>query len=125
MDACTFEVPGPPVPKQRPRRAPTGHWYTPKRTTDYEEAVAWAAKAANLRLEPGVLCGVRIDFYLSTHQRDVDNMAKSILDGLQRMGDGWNDNQVRDLHVSVRNVGDGGEERAVVTVYPRPGWATA
>lgn len=121
-DPCTFEVPGPPVPKQRPRRAPSGHFYTPKRTTDYEEAVAWAAKAARLELLPGVAYGVKIDFYVSTYKRDVDNMAKSVLDGLQRLGDGWNDNQVRDLQIQSHGVVDGGKERAVVTVYRRAKW---
>ena len=124
-DPCTFEIPGPPVPKGRPRRSPDGHWYTPKRTTDYEEAVAWAAKAARLELVPGVAYGVKIDLYLSTYKRDVDNIAKSLLDGLQRLGDGWNDNQVRDLQVRSHGVLEAREERAVVTVYQRPKWATA
>jgi len=87
--------------------------------------VAWAAKAARLELVPGVAYGVKIDLYLSTYKRDVDNIAKSLLDGLQRLGDGWNDNQVRDLQVRSHGVLEAREERAVVTVYQRPKWATA
>jgi len=111
-----FTIPGPPVPKQRPRRAPDGHWYTPKRTTDYEEQVAWEAKIAGVKLEPGKRYNLEIDFHLSSYARDRDNLIKSIQDGLMRMGDGWDDRQVWGLMVRTKSVRDASEEKAVVRV---------
>lgn len=119
MSAYTFTIPGPPVAKQRPRRGPAGNWYTPKRTTDYENVVAWSAKAAGVKLESGVPYGVQIRFYLSSHRKDIDNCAKSVLDGLQRMGQDWNDSQVIRLDVMKHQVVDGGEEKTVVMVSAR------
>lgn len=115
----TFTVPGPPVAKQRPRRGPAGNWYTPRRTQQFEEAVAWAATAAGVQLEPGVPYTVQIHFYLSSHRRDADNLAKSVLDGLQRMPDGWDDSQVMNLVVLKHMVRDASEERTVVMIARR------
>ena len=114
----TFTVIGPPVAKQRPRRAANGHWYTPKRTVDYEQAVAWEAKAAGVKLDPKKRYTVRIRFHLSTRRSDLDNLTKSILDGLNRMGD-WDDRQVDSLEVNVVSVRDGSEEYTEVEIEER------
>ncbi len=115
----TFTIPGPPVAKQRPRKAPAGHFYTPKRTQDYECAVAWAAKAAGVKLEPKVPYTLDVRFYLSAHRRDLDNCLKSVQDGLQRMGDGWDDSQIMSLTALKHLVRDASEERTVVTIGRR------
>jgi crossover junction endodeoxyribonuclease RusA len=48
--AVSFIVPGTPVPKERPCPGRGGHFYTPKRTRQYdEELVAWAARQAGLQ----------------------------------------------------------------------------
>ena len=112
-----FEVLGPPVSKQRPRKGPNG-WYTPRKTKDFEELVGWSAKAAGLSLEPKKPYGVEIEFYLSTHRRDLDNLAKTVLDGLNGIG-GWDDCQVVNLHVKSVDVTDGSEEKTVVRVRER------
>ena len=117
----TFEIPGPPIPKGRPRyNRQTGTWYTPKRTTDYEEHVAWCAIAAGVRLEPGTHYDLEIDLHLSSYNRDRDNMLKCIQDGLQRMGDGWDDRCVWGLVLRTVAVKDAAEEKAVVTLTARP-----
>ena len=114
-ERMSFTVPGPPVAKQRPRRAPAGHWYTPQRTKDYEDQVAWEAKAAGVVLEAGKRYRIRLDIYLSTHRRDLDNIAKSLLDGLNKLGE-WDDSQVADLHLVPHSVRDASEEKVEVTV---------
>ena len=40
-----FTIPGPAVPKGRPRVTRTRHAYTPQRTKAYAEKVQWVAKA--------------------------------------------------------------------------------
>ncbi len=96
-----FEVPGRPVPKGRPRMTRTGGVYTPKTTVDYEKlvAAAWNTKYGMLALNGRLR--VTINIYTDRHaKQDVDNLAKSILDGMQRAGafsDG--DHQVYSLGV--------------------------
>ena len=98
----TIEVPGNPVPKGRPRFS-RGRVFTPKRTSDYEAGIAIAAseamKLAGIekisRLVEVTVTAVieipksyrgkkRTDALLgcSCPSGDVDNYAKSALDGL-------------------------------------------
>ena len=116
--AVTFEVSGPPQPKQRARRGAHGRWYTPEATKRYERAVGWAARAAGIR-EP--LAGpVRLQVVLwmpDRRRRDVDNCAKSICDGLN--GIAWaDDSQVSELTV-VRRL-DRLRPRAEVSIEALP-----
>jgi|SRR5579864_5783124 len=98
----TFTVPGKPIPKGRPRVGAHGT-ITPQRTKAYEADVGYAALAAmppdsrTVPLYPeGDLC-VQITFY-TNGRGDVDNLGKSILDGLNRIA--WNDDfQVVDLRI--------------------------
>jgi Holliday junction resolvase RusA-like endonuclease len=79
----------------------TGGVYTPKTTVDYEKlvATAWNDKYGMLALNGRLR--VTINIYTDRHaKQDVDNLAKSILDGMQRAGafaDG--DHQVYSLGV--------------------------
>lgn len=111
-----FTIPGPPVAKQRPRRAADGHWYTPKKTVDAENHVAQCAMAAGLKLEPKKHYSLEIDLYLSSFRKDRDNQLKLIQDGLMRMGADWDDSQVHNLVIRTISVKDAGEEKAVVRV---------
>lgn len=83
-----FEVPGEPVSKARARFTKRGSKtvaYTPEKTKQGEERVAWAYRAAGGRLNPDteVAYAVHAQFFNGTMQRrDVDNMLKLILDGL-------------------------------------------
>ena len=79
----------------------SGGVYTPKTTVDYEKVVAtaWNDKYGMLALNGKLR--VTINVYTDRHaKQDVDNLAKSILDGMQRAGafsDG--DHQVYSLGV--------------------------
>jgi len=87
--------------------------YTPRETRQYEERVAWEAKAAGARVLDGPV-GVRIICVTSRRNRpDLDNAAKSVLDGLN--GICWDDDrQVVELHVLSRR---GRPERVEVEVW--------
>ena len=110
----TFEVPGPPRPKQRPRRGRSGRWYTPRATADYEAAVGWAARAAGIH-QP-CTSPVRLTLHLvfpDRRRRDIDNATKAVMDGLN--GIVWyDDSQVVEL-VVTREV-DRDQPRAEITV---------
>jgi Holliday junction resolvase RusA-like endonuclease len=115
----TFEIPGAPVAKERPRYSrKTNTWYTPQRTKDYETHVAQCAMVAGLKLERGEHYSVEIDFHLSTRRFDLDNAVKSILDGLNRYEPTWDDRQVVKLSANIISVRDGSEEKTVVRVAP-------
>src|SRR5690606_3471790 len=104
MTRFRFAVPARPHGKRRPRvtmRARTAIVYTTRETRQYAERAAWEAKAAGARMLDGPV-GVRIVCVTSRRTRpDLDNAAKSILDGLN--GVAWSDDrQVVELHVYVR-----------------------
>ncbi len=114
VPGISFTVPGRPVPKQRPRMGRGGHMYTPRRTRDYEQLVGQCALAAGAKRnrEP---VAVRLEIHVRPSLRlDVDNVAKSVLDGCN--GVVWDDDaRVRCLEV-VRV--DDDDERVVVTITP-------
>lgn len=95
-------IPGRPVPKERPRLTVDGrkkYIYTPKETSKFEKQVALAALTA---ADGKVLFGdiaINIKLYFSDRKfGDLDNYAKSILDGLQGVLF-ENDKQVSKLHI--------------------------
>lgn len=80
-------IPGRAVPKGRPRFSKYGGVYSPKTTVEYEKHVAqcWVAKYGETALEGRLR--VVISVHTDRHaKQDVDNLAKSILDGLQNAG---------------------------------------
>jgi Holliday junction resolvase RusA-like endonuclease len=98
-----FTVYGEPVAKARPRFTRQGRTYTPKKTHDYESEVAMMAKAAigaSPPLETPVAVHVYVTFpvpqsyskkrrdaclngsELHTKKPDLDNVVKSITDGM-------------------------------------------
>lgn len=82
-----FRIDGRAVPKGRPRMTKMGGVYTPKTTVDYEKlvAAAWNDKYGMLALNGRLR--VTINVHTDRHaKQDVDNLAKSILDGMQRAG---------------------------------------
>lgn len=102
MTEVSFTIAGEPVSKARARFTNYGsktRAYTPQKTLNAEQAVAWSFKAAGGRLEPDaeVTFGVEVTFHNGTRQRrDVDNMIKLILDGLN--GVAWvDDTQVMEV----------------------------
>lgn len=110
-----FTLPGEPVPKQRPRITRKGA-YTPTKTTNGEQAIGWAFKAAARAHRPdGAVYGLDCRFVTGDRRRvDVDNLLKLVCDGLN--GIAWlDDSQVWDVACS-RQV-DPGRPRTEVVVY--------
>lgn len=95
----TFMVPGPPVPWARARRA-GNRYFVDAKTAAHKAAVERAAWAAGVKLveKPGVV-SVSMTFYLPRpkkgkyadpiDRRDLDNLAKGVLDALN--GIAWED----------------------------------
>ena len=100
-----FEIPGKPVPKQRPRVV-NGHAFTPDKTKDFEALVAMQYKLANgKKLTGPVAVSVAVWYEIPqswtkkrkaeellkphTQKPDLDNVVKSVLDGLT--GVAWED----------------------------------
>jgi Holliday junction resolvase RusA-like endonuclease len=82
-----FRIDGRAVPKGRPRMTKMGGVYTPKTTVDYEKIVAAAWNDAYGMLALNGRLRVTINVHTDRHaKQDVDNLAKSILDGMQRAG---------------------------------------
>lgn len=112
-----FTVPGRPIPKGRPRVGAHGT-ITPQRTKDYEQQVGYAALQAmppesrTVPLYPSGDIYMSVTFYTSTG--DIDNLAKSILDGLN--GVVWmDDSQVVALHLFKHRCSKE-EQRAEITI---------
>lgn len=116
-----FTVDGEPVSKARARFTNYGsktRTYTPEKTNQAEQIVGWKFRAAagQHKLDPDIAYGVMAIFYCGTRQRrDVDNMLKLILDGLN--GVAWpDDSQVTE--VSARKMlTSPGDARTEVIVY--------
>lgn len=92
-------VPGKPVAKDRPRVNSSGKMYTPEKTKMYEELVASKAREVmTVPLSGNVRVGIKI--YGNKIKSDIDNLAKSILDGLTKVAYN-NDRQVTVLTVEI------------------------
>lgn len=134
----TIEVAGNPVPKGRPRFS-RGRVFTPKRTSDYEAIVAIAA--SNAMKESGaqktsglvevVVTAVieipksyrgkkRTDalFGCSCPSGDVDNYAKSVLDGLNSVV--WDDDKQVVKLTACKRWGEKGAAVIEVRNLPAP-----
>jgi len=128
--SLTFHVDINPVPKGRPRFSKIGGFmrsYTPKKTSDYETEVRTQAQAVMTREPLETPVAVYLYFRLPiprshskkrqeaclngserpTKKPDIDNLAKSVLDGLN--GVVWHDDsQIVSLHLTkvyARNPG--------------------
>ena len=109
-------IPGRPVPKTRPRlgvRGRTAYVYTPPQTKEYEKLVGWVAKAAGCR-PVKMPVAVVLDVYIK-RKLDADNIAKSILDGLNGIAY-EDDDQVVELLVRKHKVKRKEEERVEIEI---------
>jgi len=102
-----FALEGEPVPWGRPR--PKGNGYiTPEATVSAEMALGVACKIANPGVEPldGPVA-IIIDFYTNIPRNnprgrgDIDNMTKTVLDGLK--GIAWGDDYQVEIQVVTLN----------------------
>ena len=106
VDVAVFTVPGEPVSKERPRLGAGGRTYTPDKTKTAEEKIGWCFHAAvkGWKVDADSTFGVDLIFWNSTrHRRDIDNMCKTVLDGLNGLC--WKDDwQVTEIQ-AVKHVG--------------------
>lgn len=119
-------IPGEPVAKARPKFARAGKFvrtYTPEKSLNYEQTVAYYAAQALAGLDTQAYKGpvkLKIDFFFSrpksrqrvklrgkvtprTVKPDADNLVKSILDGLNKVAF-KDDAQVYDIRVGKYEV---------------------
>lgn len=82
MILCSIDVPGDPIPKGRPRHGKGDRTYTPKRTEDAQQSVAWALmQGRRIRKPAAGPVHVTLSFRTKTKRRcDIDNLAKLVLD---------------------------------------------
>lgn len=109
----TFDIPGRPTPKGRPRFTRNGHAYTPKTTRDREREIIDRFELAAPLWEPTIEdVRLTVDAYWKNNRTaDLDNIAKLVSDALN----GYafvDDRQVRRLEVN----GYDGQETARVVV---------
>lgn len=118
---ATFTVKGEPASKARPRfdnRGSKTKVYTPAKTKAAEDRVAaeFLKVAKRKGTDPERTYGVSAHFYSGTRQRrDVDNMMKLVLDGLN----GWafpDDVQVTEI-IGRKSIVPKTDARTEVTVY--------
>lgn len=108
----SFEVPGLPVGKERPR---LGKWgvYTPPRTVEYERKVKLCALAGGVRKLKGPVRLACVFFVPDRRRRDGDNMWKAVADALNEVAYD-DDSQV--VEWSGRLEVDADRPRAVITL---------
>lgn len=118
---ASFTVQGEPISKARARFTKRGSKvvsYTPQKTLDGEQAVAAAFLAVTNKrsTDDEATYAVHAHFINGTRQRrDVDNMVKLILDGLNAVA--WpDDNQVTEI-AARKSWGPKTEARTEVTIY--------
>lgn len=118
-----FTVEGEPMPKSRARVSTKGgkvRTYTPERTRTAEEAVGWAFRRAapGHRPDGDTTFGIFAVFFMGNRQRrDVDNLLKTILDGLNGVAYA-DDSQV--IEVGARKsmvLGHSEDARSEVLIY--------
>lgn len=94
MYRYSLEINTRPIPKARPRLSKFAV-YTPKKTADYEKLIAfeWKRRYKDLVLKSAVKLDLLFCFKkaksckktLHTQRPDIDNLLKSILDGLNKI----------------------------------------
>ena len=116
MTVYSITIPGRPVPKGRPRlgyRGQKAYVYTPPKTREYERLVGWVAKSAGCRPVEGPV-SVALSVYVKG-RLDADNIAKSILDGLNGVAY-EDDDQVVELHIWKYRVKNAADERVEIEI---------
>lgn len=110
-------IPGEPVGKERPRyNRKNGNFYTPQATREYEDMVALIAAT---KAKPGfgdAPVEINLEAYCGPREKqktlDLDNIIKSVLDGLQKGGLFKNDHQV--VRINATRHDDSREPKVIV-----------
>lgn len=113
-----FIVMGKPQGKQRARRSRYGHWYTPRQTVKYEQAVQ--AECLVVMTQKGIpkrqACSAVVSvscFFPDATRRDGDNVLKAVQDALN--GVLWDDDS-QVIEATVRTAIDRDLPRTEVAV---------
>lgn len=126
----TLILSGKPVPKARPRVV-NGHAYTPRETQEYEELVrlCYRRGSGDKRLGPVSVSIVfayempkswpkkkkaEMDGQPKTTKPDLDNLVKTVLDGLN--GEAWEDD-AQVVTVASRKVWTSEESKTTVEIW--------
>lgn len=114
-----FTVPGRPVPAVRMTQRGKFVKVAAGRYLAYKNQVAWAAKGAKMRTGMDTLEGpvevIGVFYLYGKREGDIDNLAKSVLDGMT--GVIWiDDRQVRRLILEKVTVDSEEEQRAEIEV---------
>lgn len=126
----SFVIPGEPFAWQR-ATVSRGVHFTPRKTADYQRLVGMVARQAYRG--PALVCPVAVDIvavfprlksskapgrevYAVQRRHDVDNLAKSVLDGITKAGLWADDGQVADLRVRKVRAATGEAPHVEVTV---------
>lgn len=98
VDGLTMRIECTPVAKERPRHTRYGGVYTPAKTAEFEAKVAeaWLEQQGITLIETPVTLWVNVG--VLNMKKDLDNIVKSIADGLTK-GCAWlDDRQIVELH---------------------------
>lgn len=115
MNSIKIVVPGRPVPAVRMTQRSKRLSKQAGRYLAYKNEVGWAAKAAKVKLMTGEIEVIGTAYIYGNRSGDVDNLAKSWLDGLN--GIAWlDDRQVRRLTVEKVAVESEEEQRAEIEI---------
>ena len=114
MKVINIIVPGIAVSKLRARTGKNGNFYTPKKLSDYQEAVGWTAKEQMMRqevtaFEKDVPLFMTIAFVKKgklTGKPDISNLVKAIEDALNGVAY-HDDSQIVKLLATKVNFRDG------------------
>ncbi len=121
MSGFGFIVLGQPIPQKRHRHdgRRKGGAYRDPATQAYEHAVGLSAIAAGMRGETGPF-NLRVSAWRkSAHRYDVDNLLKSVLDGMTRAGALEDDNFTIVPIMWIEHMGTDKEHpRCVVVLEP-------
>lgn len=138
-----FNVPGRPVPKERPRMTKAGHTYTPRKTREYESRVAEkyriaaALAGATITDKPIVLVMNAVfripgsarrktkpdkikDREPYVYRPDLDNLDKCVRDALNGLA--WVDDQQVYLTLSSKKYSKDWEGVHIAVIYDDPYW---
>lgn len=116
MQPIRITIPGRPIPKGRPRLGMSGrkaYVYTPPKTAEYEKLVGWVAKCSGCKPVAGPV-SVELDVYVRSRM-DLDNVAKSVLDGLNGVAYA-DDGQIVELRARKHKVKNRQDERVEIEI---------
>lgn len=111
-------IPGRPVPAVRMTQRSKYKSKQAQRYLDYKQTIGWTAKSSGCNEPQAGKMQVNAKFFIRLQGRemDIDNLAKSLLDGLN--GIAWYDDmQVSRLILEKEYVGTKQEEHAEVEIH--------